>query len=212
MRDDCAAFARHWQAHNDGVLAEEGPLWVVLGDSTAQGLGASSPDGGYVGQVLAGLRQQSGLPWRVLNLSVSGALTRDVTGAQLPRLPAHADLVTCGIGVNDILYTSPAKLFADLRALIAAVPDHTVLLDLPLPAGCWGFLGRASVPYVTRINRAIRAGAAARGLPVAQVSAHFRPPWPGKFASDCFHPSQAGYRDWSRALLAAVASTPARSA
>jgi len=212
MRDDCAAFARHWQAHNDRVLAEEGPLWVVLGDSTAQGLGASSPDGGYVGQVLAGLRQQSGLPWRVLNLSVSGALTRDVTGAQLPRLPAHADLVTCGIGVNDILYTSPAKLFADLRALIAAVPDHTVLLDLPLPAGCWGFLGRASVPYVTRINRAIRAGAAARGLPVAQVSAHFRPPWPGKFASDCFHPSQAGYRDWSRALLAAVASTPARSA
>ena len=212
MRDDCAAFARHWQAHNDGVLAEEGPLWVVLGDSTAQGLGASSPDGGYVGQVLAGLRQQSGLPWRVLNLSVSGALTRDVTGAQLPRVPAGADLVTCGIGVNDILYTSPAKLFADLRALIAAVPDHTVLLDLPLPAGCWGFLGRASVPYVTRINRAIRAGAAARGLPVAQVSAHFRPPWPGKFASDCFHPSQAGYRDWSRALLAAVASTPARSA
>jgi lysophospholipase L1-like esterase len=86
-----------------------------------------------------------------------------VIGAQLPRLPAHADLVTCGIGVNDILYTKPSKLFADLRALIA-------------------------------------------------VSAHFRPPWTGKFASDCFHPSQVGYRDWSRALLAAVASTPARSA
>src|SRR5712691_7255886 len=98
--------------------------------------------------------------------------------AQLPRLPAHADLVTCGIGVNDILYTGPGKLFADLRALIAAVPDQTVLLDLP----------------------------------VAEVSAHFLPPWAGKFASDCFHPSQDGYRDWSRALLAAVASTPVRSA
>ncbi len=34
------AFARHWQAHNDQVLAMDGPLWVVLGDSTAQGLGA----------------------------------------------------------------------------------------------------------------------------------------------------------------------------
>ena len=63
--------------------------------------------------------------------------------------------MTCGIGVNDILYTSPGKLFADLRALIAALPGNTVLLDLPLPAGCWGFLGRASVPYVTRINRTI---------------------------------------------------------
>jgi lysophospholipase L1-like esterase len=219
MREDCAAFARHWQAHNDQVLDSLGsrggsgglsppapaePLWVVLGDSTAQGLGAHSPDGGYVGQVLAELRRQTGLPWRVLNLSVSGSLTRDVLGAQLPVMPAHADLVTCGIGINDILYTNPAKLFADLRTLIAALPDQTVLLDLPLPAGCWGFLGRASVPYVTRINRTIHQAAAARGLPVAEVSAHFLPPWSGKFASDCFHPSQDGYRDWARALLATV--------
>jgi lysophospholipase L1-like esterase len=142
---------------------------------------------------------------------VSGALTRDVLRDQLPQLPAGADLVTCGIGVNDILYTAPGKLFADLRALIAAVPDHTVLLDLPLPAGCWGVLGRASVPYVTRINRTIRAAAAARGLPVAEVSAHFLPPWTGKFASDCFHPSQAGYRDWSRALLSAITVAEASS-
>jgi lysophospholipase L1-like esterase len=219
MREDCAAFARHWQVHNDRVIGSLGsrggsggsppprpaePLWVVLGDSTAQGLGARSPDGGYVGQVLAELRRQTGLPWRVLNLSVSGSLTRDVLGAQLPVMPAHADLVTCGIGINDILYTSPVKLFADLRTLIAALPDRTVLLDLPLPAGCWGFLGRASVPYVTRINRTIHQAAAARGLPVAEVSAHFQPPWPGKFASDCFHPSQDGYRDWARALLATV--------
>jgi acyl-CoA thioesterase-1 len=207
MREDCAVFARHWQDNNDQVLALDGPLWVALGDSTAQGLGASRPDGGYVGQVLADLRQRTGLPWRVLNLSVSGSLTRDVLGAQLPLMPAGANLVTCGIGVNDILYTSPAKLFADLRALIAAVPDHTVLLDLPLPAGCWGVLGRASVPYVARINRTIHQAAAARGLRVAEVSAHFLPPWAGKFASDCFHPSQDGYRDWARALLPAVIST-----
>jgi lysophospholipase L1-like esterase len=204
MRGDCAAFARHWQAHNDQVLGQDGPLWVVLGDSTAQGLGAPSPDGGYVGQVLAGLREQTHLPWRVLNLSASGSLTRDVAGAQLPRIPAGADLVTCGIGVNDILYTSPGKLFADLRALIAALPGNTVLLDLPLPGGCWGLLGRASVPYVTRINRTIHQAAADRGLQVAEISAHFTPPWAGKFASDCFHPSQDGYRDWARALMTAV--------
>ena len=48
VREDCAAFARHWQAHNDRVLGvtQDGPLWVVLGDSTAQGLGAPSPGGG----------------------------------------------------------------------------------------------------------------------------------------------------------------------
>ena len=148
----------------------------------------------------------------MFNLSVSGALTRDVLRDQLPQIPAGPDLVTCGIGVNDILYTGPGRLFSDLRALIAAVPDQTVLLDLPLPAGCWGFLGPASVPYVTRINRTIHQAAAARALPVAAVSAHFRPPWTGKFASDRFHPSQAGYRDWTRALLAAVAVPDAGTA
>ena len=119
--------------------------------------------------------------------------------------------MTCGIGVNDILYTSPGKLFADLRALIAAVPDQTVLLDLPLPAGCWGFLVRASVPYVTRINRTIRRrrppgtcrSPNSRALPAAvdrQVRLRLLPPQPGR------PPRLAG------ALLAAVASTPARSA
>jgi lysophospholipase L1-like esterase len=207
MRGDCVTFAGHWQAHNRQVLAGTGPLWVVLGDSTAQGLGAPGPYGGYVGQVLAELRLRTGLPWRVLNLSVSGALSRDVLHGQLPQMPADVavpDLVTCGIGVNDILYSSPGRVLRDLRTLVGAIPDRTVLLDLPLPAGMWGILGRMGVPYVTRINRTLHQAARARGLPVAEISAHFTPPWGGKFASDSFHPSQAGYRDWARALVAAL--------
>jgi lysophospholipase L1-like esterase len=208
MREDCQAFASYWRAHNDRLQGsngtKDGPLWVVLGDSTAQGLGAPTPRHGYVGQVLAELRRGTGRPWRVLNLAVSGAITRDVFLRQLPSLPDDPALVTCGIGVNDILYTPPGRLFGDLRTLIAALPEQTVLLDLPLPAGVWGLVGRAGVPYVTRINRTIHEAAGARGLPVAEISAHFTPPWTGKFAPDCFHPSQAGYRDWTRALLAAI--------
>jgi len=208
MREDCAAFARYWHGQNDRVLrVGTGPLWVVLGDSTAQGLGAAAPDGGYVGQVLAAMRQRTGQPWRVLNLSKSGSVIQDVLQQQLTRLPGQPDLVTCGIGINDILYTAPGKLFGDLRELIAAVPAGTVLLDLPVPAGVWGLLGRAGAPYIGRINRILHEGAAARGLPVARVSDHFTPPWPGKFASDCFHPSQAGYQDWSRALLAVLSQS-----
>ena len=204
MREDCIAFAGYWQAHNLEVLATEGPLWVVLGDSTAQGLGAPAPDGGYVGQVLAGLRQRSGLPWRVLNLSVSGAVIRDVLDGQLAGMPARPDLVTCGIGVNDILYTAPGKLFVDMRSLVGTLPEGTVVLDLPLPDRMWGLVGRVSVPYVTRINRVLYQAARDRGLPVARVSKHFTPPWAGKFASDSFHPSLVGYRDWSRAVLDAI--------
>lgn len=204
MREDCRSYAGYWRAHNARVLDDSGPLWVVLGDSTAQGLGAPTPEGGYVGQVLAAMRERSGRPWRVLNLSVSGAVIRDVLDGQLAALPARPDLVTCGIGINDILYTAPGKLFADMRSLAGALPDGTVMLDIPLPSGMWGPLGWMSVPYVSRINRVLRETALVRGLGVARISEHFTSPWAGKFASDRFHPSLEGYRDWTRAILEAV--------
>jgi lysophospholipase L1-like esterase len=208
MREDCVAFAAYWDSHNERVLrehqADPGPLWVALGDSTAQGLGAPGPRGGYIGQALRQLRRGTGQHWRVLNLSVSGALIRDVLTEQIPQLPAAPDLVTCGAGANDILYSAPAKLFGDMRALLGKVPDGTVVLDLPLLAGFWWIVGRMSVPYITRINRVIYEVARERQLPVATISQHFMPPWVGKFSVDSFHPSQDGYRDWTRALLAAV--------
>jgi lysophospholipase L1-like esterase len=214
IRADCIAFAEHWRANNERVLAEAAagtaPLWVVLGDSTAQGIGASRPEDGYVGQVLDQLRERTGQPWQVLNLSVSGALIRDVLGEQIPALPVAPALVTCGIGANDILFSAPAKLFSDLRALLAVVPGNTVMLDLPLPSRFWGIVGRLSHWYVARMNRVIYEVAAARDLPVAHVSAQFTPPRAGKFAVDNFHPSVDGYRDWTRALLAAIpAEVPA---
>jgi acyl-CoA thioesterase I len=221
LRADRTEFAAYWRAHNARVLGKReralqagdapDPLWVVLGDSTAQGLGAPGPHGGYVGQTLHELRRTTGRHWRVLNLSVSGALIRDVIADQLPQLDGQRpDLVTCGAGANDILFSSPGRLFSDLRTLLEAVPDDTVMLDLPLLSGFWWIVGRMSVPYITRINRVIRDVATDRRLRVAEVSRHFIPPWAGKFSVDNFHPSQDGYRDWSRALVEAV--TPARAA
>jgi lysophospholipase L1-like esterase len=225
LRADRAEFAAYWDAHNERVLGDRirvitqgkdpGRLWVALGDSTAQGLGAPDPHGGYVGQVLSQLRRGTGERWRVINLSVSGALIRDVLADQLPLLTIdeqdenraralQPDLVTCGAGANDILYSAPAKLFADLRALLAGVPAQTIMLDLPLLSGFWGIVGHISVPYITRINRVIHEVAVERTLRVAEVSKNFIAPWAGKFSADNFHPSQDGYRDWSRALLEAI--------
>jgi acyl-CoA thioesterase I len=220
LRADRMEFATYWDSHNDSVLrnrdlalrngGEPDPLWIVLGDSTAQGLGAPGPRGGYVGQTLYELRRTTGRHWCVLNLSVSGALIRDVVAEQLPQLDGQRpDLVTCGAGANDILYSAPGKLFSDLRALLAEVPEDTVMLDLPLLSGFWGIVGHMSVPYISRINRVIREVAVERSLRVAEVSRHFVPPWVGKFSVDHFHPSQDGYRDWSRALVEAITAGPA---
>jgi acyl-CoA thioesterase I len=217
LRADRTGFAAFWDAHNNLVLDDRtrslrrgdapDPLWVVLGDSTAQGLGAPGPRSGYVGQTLHQLRRTTGRHWRVLNLSVSGCLTRDVVGVQLSLLRAlegQPELVTCGAGVNDILYSTPGKVLGDLRALLAAVPEDTVMLDLPILTGFWWIVGHMSVPYISRINRVIREVSDERGLRVAEVSRYFVPPWTGKFSVDNFHPSQDGYRDWSRALIQAL--------
>jgi acyl-CoA thioesterase-1 len=220
LRSARTEFAAYWGAHNEEVLAKReramrdgdalDPLWVVLGDSTAQGLGAAGPRGGYVGQTLYQLRRTTGTHWQVLNLSVSGALMRDVLADQIPLLDGQRpDLVTCGAAANDILYSAPGKLFGDLRTLLAAVPEETVMLDLPLLNGFWGIVGHMSVPYITRINRVIREVASERRLRVAEVSRQFVPPWAGKFSVDHFHPSQDGYRDWSRALVEALTPGPA---
>ena len=42
-----ARYAAEWEKANGAALAGAGPLWVVLGDSTAQGIGAPSWDEGW---------------------------------------------------------------------------------------------------------------------------------------------------------------------
>src|SRR6187431_2394882 len=48
-------------------------LYVAIGDSAAQGIGASRPGRSYVGLVAARIRSISSLQLRVVNLGISGA-------------------------------------------------------------------------------------------------------------------------------------------
>ncbi|TDD50198.1 SGNH/GDSL hydrolase family protein [Kribbella antibiotica] len=196
-------YADYWTQQNQSALAAGGPLWVVLGDSTAQGLGASSPLHGYVGQVLNALRR-TGTPWRVLNLSRSGAQTRHVLDDQLPLLEGlQPALVTCGIGSNDILATPPKRFRDHLKQVIGRLPSSSVVMDLTVPDRLWR-VGGAVSPYVSGINQHISTTAADRGLPVAEVSRYARPPWRGMLAPDNFHPNNLGYRRHADALLMAL--------
>jgi lysophospholipase L1-like esterase len=187
-----ARYAAEWEAANGQALAGAGPLWVVLGDSTAQGIGAPSWDEGYVGQLQRALNDGSERPWRVVNLSKSGARTDDVLGRQLPALEAMTpppDLVTCAIGANDLVRRVPG-VEERLRAIMARLPRRAVIATLPQGLG----------PRTEAMNRVIRTEAPAAGLVVADVWAHTGPPWHGKYAEDRFHPGALGYADWAAAF------------
>jgi lysophospholipase L1-like esterase len=190
-----ARYASEWERANGVSMAGAGPLWVVIGDSTAQGIGAPSWEEGYVGQLLQALNDGAERPWRVVNLSKSGARTIDVIDRQLPALEAMeatADLVTCAIGANDIVRrTSVPVLAGRLRAIMAGLPDRAVIATLPQGLGA---------ERTAAANRLIRDEAPAAGLVVADVWARTGPPWRGKFASDGFHPGALGYADWAAAF------------
>ena len=197
-----APYAKAWDAANATALSGEGPLWVVLGDSTAQGIGAPSYDQGYVGQLRSALDEHSSMPWRVLNLSRSGARAADVVETQLPRLEAvepPPELVTCAIGANDMLPTPLPELLASLREIMRRLPEGAVIASVPQGL---------RPPRAAEVNEVIRAEAPAAGLVVADVWAHTGPPWKGKLASDGFHPGLTGYAAWAKAFAEALAAAP----
>ncbi len=193
------AYAKAWDDANALAMLATGPLWVVLGDSTAQGIGAPSPDQGYVGQVHRMLEATSGKPWRVLNLSKSGGKVADVLASQVPRLEAldvPPDLVTLAIGSNDVIRRTPSSLVeGDLRKIISRLPAESVVATLP--AGLWRERAEA-------IDAVIRSAAAENGLRVAEVGAHTWPPSAEKYAEDRFHPGALGYADWATAVADAL--------
>ena len=203
VRAQVPAYAAAWDEANAETLASSDgrPLWVALGDSTAQGIGASAFDQGYVGQLRRILEERSGRDWRVLNLSKSGARAADVLDTQLPRLEAldrQPGLVTCAIGSNDVVRRTPlAQVDAELREIVARLPAGSVIATLP--QGLWSERAAA-------LNTVVRDAAASAGLVVADVFARTGPPWTGKFAADRFHPADRGYADWAAAFAEVVGS------
>ncbi len=186
---------RYWEQ----LAARPGDLlYVAIGDSTAQGIGARDPSGSYVGQ----LERMLGARLRVVNLSVSGARLADVITALLPRLAQleteHA-LVTFAAGADDIADFDAARFRRDLATIFDALPPHALVAELP------SFYLSPDQAKVREANRILRDLADARDLavvplhgatnrfgPVALVTHHAR---------DLFHPNERGYRIWARAFL-----------
>lgn len=186
-------YAAQWQRHNAEAVRATGPLWVVLGDSMAQGIGASAYDRGWSGQLA------DSLPYhRLVNLSFYGGRVPDVVERQIPAMESlgdEPDLVTVIIGSNDLISRSlrPA-LPAALAEMLRRLPPGTVIGNQP-----------GSQPASREFNRMIDAAVAERGL----VKAEFRDPrtnsWKGKLSPDHFHPNDLGYAGMAAIMAEAVA-------
>jgi lysophospholipase L1-like esterase len=189
--------SRWWKDYRerDGEL-----LYVAVGDSAAQGIGASRPGRSYVGEVAKHIRSITGRSVRVVNLGVSGATVALAVRDQLPRLrKLTPDILTVSIGANDIAAFDPEKFEADVRELFNALPPHAIVADVP------SFHFLPAERRVLSANGILNRLAAERGLPVAPVHARTRGQglWgvTTQFAGDLFHPNDRGYRVWASAFI-----------
>lgn len=184
-------------------------LYVAIGDSAAQGIGASEPHRSYVGLLADHIRLATGRTVRVVNLSVSGATVELAVRDQLPRfVKLSPDIVTVAIGANDIALWDAATFDAGIRELFAVLPAHTLVADLPC------FHLPRNERKVAVANHILRTVAAERDLAVVPLHATTKRQGLRSIAthvaSDLFHPNDRGYRVWAEAFLPAVGAQAAR--
>jgi lysophospholipase L1-like esterase len=193
VQEQIEPYASAWQRHNIAALGATGPLWVALGDSMTQGIGAPAYDRGWVGQLAARMPG-----WRVVNLAISGGRVRDVLDRQLPALAAlgvDPDLITVLAGSNDLMNPRyRLELAADLRELMQRLPPGTVVGNQP-----------GTYAAALEVNRIIDDAVAERGLVLAELRDPRTRHWRGKLAADHFHPNERGYAGMAEIFEEAIA-------
>lgn len=183
-------------AANRQALATDGPLWVVLGDSMSQGIGATAYDRGWAGQLRDRLAAD-GHHYRLLNFSVSGARVEDVLTTQLPaleQLGVKPDLVTVLIGANNLLRKKyQAALVPDFTAMLERLPEGSII-------GC--ITGHSAL--ASTANQVLQAAAVRKHFKIADMNWAFRPPYKSKLSEDFFHPNDQGYAGIAAAFEEAI--------
>jgi acyl-CoA thioesterase I len=198
-----------------------GPItYVALGDSTGAGLGAVN--GGYVARLhnrVLEYRPDS----QLFNLCLSGATTVEVLRSQLNQgIAKNPDLVTLGIGINDISHGLTIEEFAkNYEEILSTLKEKTqaqiVVTNLPnissAPVVASWMRDRYHQQIVS-FNERLEEIANRHGVivfDIYSVTTRELPSHPEYFSRDGFHPSDQGYELWASEMwptIARVIGTP----
>ena len=199
-----ARYQKYWLKSNLVPVDPDDFVYVALGDSAAQGVGASEPLKGYAGLIADELQKQEEKQVKLINLSKSGAKVADVAQTQLPLYEQfklkNKHVITIEIGANDILSFDPEKFKSEMNELMSRLPEGTVISDIP------SFAGSRYAKYESRVleaNGIINQLAARHGFNPAQLHKRVAENHGLRtFAADFFHPSDYGYRtNWLPAFM-----------
>jgi lysophospholipase L1-like esterase len=219
----------HVVAPGSGAAVGSRLRLVVLGDSTAAGVGVDRPEHALPHLIAQRIADTERREVHVVNYGWAGARVAHLAAEQLPRAMqpltpkaapdaflAGADLVAIVIGANDATHrTRPARFRADLRAALeavrAAAPEARVV-----HAGIPRFRGalRTLEPlmfitdHYARLLRPISRHESERaGVAYADLAREVPPRIRGRtdvLASDRFHLSPVGYAAWADVIVEAL--------
>jgi len=192
-------YKHYWLKRAAKAPESNALIYVAMGDSTAQGIGASNTEKGYVGLVADALEQKHRRPVHVINISKSGETVAGCLQEQVPQLRAlKPDIVTIEIGANDMSTFDETTFRRSMGELMSQVPKQTVISDIPYLGGS---RKKDLEPHAEAASSIIHELAATHGLSVAPLHqvTKAKDSW-RVYAVDYFHPSNTGYKNWFAAF------------
>lgn len=199
-------YSKYWEERNSHPI-DNSITYVALGDSAAQGIGATSPDKGYVGIIAKRLEKESNRPVRVINLSKSGAKINDVLQHQFQLLNhIHADVITIEIGANDMQTFNEEEFKKQAEELFRILPNTTFISDIPYFGGRSRFINPEFENNVLVANKILEEIAEKNNKKLVRLhqASKQRNNLPWTYAIDYFHPNNLGYITWADAFWEAI--------
>ncbi len=186
MREPHAAF---WDESNRAAAEETGPLWVAIGDSSTQGIGAPDPLDSWVPIVRDLLREATGENWRVINLAITGGQFSDIIEHELPRLrqlerAGTVELCTMIAGANNLMAPATWRSASnELEHILHALPDRSVVARVGISSPFNSVMARRFTGTIERVGNE------------RDFELFWPWDWPSRdgMAEDLFHPSPKGY-------------------
>jgi len=186
-----------------GTIGHGKPLRVlVLGDSSAAGVGVNTQDEAIAGQLVAQLADKFQVKWKLL--AKTGATTKSHTQALLEQVEGKFDAAMICLGVNDVthgvnlkkwlkqqsqLYDILENHFGVKDIYVSGIPPIKYFPLLPQPLR-W-FLGRRADRFDHWLAALINDRQNCFHIPIAF------PPDNSLMASDGYHPKASVYAEWA---------------
>jgi acyl-CoA thioesterase-1 len=197
-------FKSYWLKHNQKTATDGELIYVVLGDSTAQGIGAISPKQSFPYLVARWLQKQTGRPVRIINLSLSGAKVQNVIQDQIPQLnrigPPH--IVTVAVGANNIFKFNAESFESQMRTLLMMLPRESYIATVPSFGGFWQSQDWKCVQASQLIEKLVKATNHHTADMYNDTHSHTNV---FDYAPDIFHPNARAYKKWAVTFEKAMA-------